>query len=81
MKSKKSCMDTKNILNEGFFENLLKIFISNPALKKSKKFQNSFQKLNKSVIDLEDSINKELKNINPKSKKIKLKTYKLKDFT
>ena len=80
MKNKKSYMNIKNILSEGFFEKILNVILVNPALKKNKKFQGKLKKLNTSGSDLEKMMNAELKSINPKAQKIKLNQYKPKDF-
>ena len=76
-------MSVKNILNEGIItatlEKLFKVFVAKPALKKSKKFKDGLNKLNKSVDNLEKGLNDELKMLGSKDK-VKLKKYQLKDF-
>lgn len=81
MKNKKSYMNIENILSEGFFEKLFNFIIANPALKKSKTFQSKLKKVNKTIDDLEKSVNAELKTMNPKAKKLKFKQYTQKDFS
>lgn len=83
MSKKNSYMDRKNILGEGVvtyaLEKLFKLFVAKPVLKKSKKFKNNLTKLNKSVDDLQKSLNDELKSIGS-NETINIKKYKLKDF-
>ena len=77
-------MNRKGILREGIItyalEKLFRVFVSVPALKKSKKVQSGIKDLNDSVEDLEKSLNAELKSIGSK-KRVKIPKYKLKDFT
>ena len=83
MSKKKSYMSKDGILNEGIIttaiEKLFKLFVAKPALKKSKKFKSALNDLNDSILDLEKSLNAELKAMGSKDK-VKLKPYKLKDF-
>ena len=76
---KKSYMDRKNLIAEGFFSDLFKIFKRYPGLKKNKKIQNDIRDLNKKVDSLEKMINDELASYDS-NVKIKLKPYKLTDF-
>jgi len=76
---KKSYMDRKNILNEGFFNMLRKYLVQYPALKKDKKVTNNIKNLNNKVSDLEKVIAKRFKDLGVK-KKVKLSKYNLKDF-
>ena len=80
MSEKKSYMDKDNILVEGFFDNLKKAIKQYPALKKDKSFQNSLKYLNKDMVDLEDLMNKKIKQYGLKRKSIKLKKFKTSDF-
>ena len=79
MSKKKSYMSGKNIILEGFFNDLFKILKLHPKLKNNKKIKNDIYTLNKKVTNLEKMMNDELKSYGSK-KKIKLKQYKLKDF-
>tara|TARA_X000001388_G_scaffold76886_2_gene75567 strand:+ start:198 stop:428 length:231 start_codon:yes stop_codon:yes gene_type:complete len=72
-------MSGKNIILEGFFNDLFKILKLHPKLKNNKKIKNDIYTLNKKVTNLEKMMNDELKSYGSK-KKIKLKQYKLKDF-
>ena len=49
--------------------------------KDSKKFKGSINKLNTSIKSFENDINSELKKLDSKSEKIKIKKYTIKDFT
>ena len=73
-------MDIHNILNESIIKKVFQWFVATPALKKSKKFQDSLKQLNKDVKEFEDALNDQLSDINPDAKKIKVEPYKLKDF-
>ena len=73
-------MNINNIINESILEKLFNWLVKYPALKKSSKIKKGVDDLNKSISKLEKQINAELKLYNPKSKKIKVKPYKLKDF-
>ena len=77
---KKSYMNSKNIINEGFFEKILKWVVKYPALLKNKAFKKDLNSLNKNVGQLETDINKYLKTIGS-SENVSIKQYKLKDFT
>ena len=79
MRKKKSYMNRNNLLSEGFFDGLLKIFKKYPKLKNNKKIKGDIQNLNKKVSNLEKMMNDELASFGSK-KKIKLKPYKLTDF-
>jgi hypothetical protein len=79
MSNKKSYMGLNNILSEGFFDSLLKIFKRHPELKNNKKIKNDIKDLNKKVSNLEKMMNDELAGFGSK-KKIKLKPHKLSDF-
>ena len=76
---KKSYMNAKNIITEGFFEKILKWVVKYPALLKNPAFKKNLTNLNKDVGQLEIDINKHLKKIGS-SEKISIKPYKLKDF-
>ena len=80
MSKKKSYMNIKNIFNEVIFDNLKKILTKYPKLKGNKKINDNIDDLNIHVDKLEDMINSELQDIDPRSKKIKIKKYSLKDF-
>ncbi len=77
---KKSYMNSKNIINEGFFEKILKWVVKYPALLKNTSFKKNLNNLNKDVGQLETDINKYLKTIGS-HEKVSIKPYKLKDFT
>ena len=79
MSNKKSYMGLNNILSEGFFDSLLKIFKRHPELKNNKKIKNDIKDLNKKVSNLEKMMNDELAGFGSKEK-IKLKPHKLSDF-
>lgn len=79
MSKKKSYMDRQNLIAEGFFSNLFKIFKQYPELKKNRKIQRDIRDLNKNVDSLEQMMNAELKKFGS-NKKIKLNPYKLTDF-
>jgi hypothetical protein len=72
-------MNNENILSEGFFDSLLKIFKGHPELKNNKKIKNNIKDLNKKVSNLEQMMNDELASFGSKEK-IKLKQHKLSDF-
>jgi phenylalanyl-tRNA synthetase alpha subunit len=75
-----SFLNKNNIIKEGFFTDILKFLRLYPNLKKNKKFKSKITDLNVNVKELETLMNQELKSYGSK-KKIKLKTYSLKDFT
>lgn len=77
---KKSYMNSKNILSEGFFNILRKYLVQYPALKNNKKFKSDLKSLNVSMKNIEVLMNKERQKINPKAKKAKLSNFKLSDF-
>ena len=79
MSNKKSYMNFKNILSEGFFDSLLKVLKRYPKLKNTKKIKGDVKDLNKKVSNLEKMMNDELAGFGSK-KKIKLKPHKLSDF-
>jgi len=79
MSKKKSYMDLKNVLNEGFFDNLLQIFNIYPKLNRNKQIKKNIVDLNSKVANLEQMMNDEMKEYGSK-KKIKLNKFKLKDF-
>ena len=83
MSKKKSYMNEDNILQEGIItgtiEKIFKKFIVPRTLKKDKNFNSALDDLNDSIVDLEKSLNAELKAMGSKDK-VKLKPYKLKDF-
>ena len=59
MKKKKSYMDYKNILSEGFFDTLRKYLVKYPAIRKNKKFKSNIKSLNSQLKRVEDLMNKE----------------------
>ena len=75
--SKKSYMDSKNILNESFFDKVRKFFGLNleKHLKGDKEFRRSLKGLNKSIKDFEKYSNKTYG-----GKKLKLSKFNLLDF-
>lgn len=83
MSKKKSYMDRERVLNEGIIswtmDKIYKFFYLNPALKKSKKVNNSIKKLNKTVSEFEKSINDELKSMGSKDR-VRIKPYTAKDL-
>ena len=76
---KKSYMQSKNIITEGFFEKILKWVVKYPALLKNTAFKKDLTNLNKGMGQLETDINAYLKKIGS-SEKVSIKPYKLKDF-
>jgi len=76
---KKSYMKNNNIIKEGFFDNLLRIFRVFPQLKNNKNIKKDIQSLNRKVASLEKMMNDEMKTYGS-NKKIKLTKFKLKDF-
>jgi len=81
MSKKKSYMDNKNILAEGFFSKLFKAIKDNNVkknIKKDKELNKHLKSLNKRTQSMEDRVNKYLKAAGKKT--IKLDTYTLKDF-
>jgi hypothetical protein len=83
MSKKKSYMNNKNILSEGFFSKIKKILglssKEEKLLKRNKPFMNNLKDLNNTVSDLEDSLNDVFKQYGKKS--VKLDKYKISDFT
>tara|TARA_R100000995_G_scaffold83624_1_gene60028 strand:+ start:645 stop:908 length:264 start_codon:yes stop_codon:yes gene_type:complete len=83
MSKKKSYMNKSNLINEGFFDNLLKIFKIFPNLNKSNKVKKKIKKdikdLNYDISNLEKMMNDEMKRLGS-DKKLKLTKFKLKDF-
>jgi phenylalanyl-tRNA synthetase alpha subunit len=75
-----SLLNENNIIKEGFFKDILKFLKLYPDLKKNKQFKSKIKDLNVKVDELEKLMNQELKSYGSK-KKIKLKTYSVKDFT
>ena len=90
MLKKKSYMNKDNILSEGFFDFLRKKIIQYPSVKKvktdkkdiknNKKVKNSLIKLNTTLKDLENLLNKSFKELDPKHKPIKFSKYKVSDL-
>tara|TARA_R110002074_G_scaffold281954_1_gene453443 strand:- start:174 stop:416 length:243 start_codon:yes stop_codon:yes gene_type:complete len=80
MEIRMSFLNKNNIIKEGFFTDILKFLKLYPNLKKNKNFKNKITDLNANVGELETLMNQELKSYGS-TKKIKLKTYSLKDFT
>ena len=79
MLRKKSYMDRKGIITEGFFDSLRKYLVQYPALKKDKKVQSSLKSVNKSYSDIEKIINKKFKELGV-NKKAKIPKLNSKDF-
>ena len=83
MSKKKSYMNQTNLITEGFFDSLLKIFKVFPNLKKNnnikKKIEKDIKNLNSDISSLEKMMNDEMKQYGS-NKKIKLTNLKLKDF-
>ena len=89
---KNSYMNNKNILSEGFFQNLMKFLKgeSDPRIKKlktSKKIKDGLKDINKGVSDFERMMNQELKSIPMDLRKkrgldkpVKIDRYKLSDL-
>jgi len=81
---KKSYMNNENILAESFFSKLARLLRipskEEKILRKDKKIVSGFMSLNKGVNDIETTLNKRLKELNPNHKPIKLSRYKLSDF-
>ena len=77
MRKKKSYMNKNNILSEGFFDKLFKIFkvdkSTQSKIKKDKKIKNSIKALNNSWSKIED-------NLKEKSVEVKFDKFKLSDF-
>ena len=81
MSKKKSYMDNKNILAEGFFSKLFKIVKDTDVKKKIEKdkdLKKDIKSLNKRTQSLEDRLNGYLKAAGKKP--IKLDKYTVKDF-
>ena len=83
MSKKNSYMNQTNLITEGFFSKLAKMFSlsskEEKTLKKNKKFMKSFKEINSSLSNLEKMMNDEMKTYGSK-KKIKLDKFKLTDF-
>ena len=83
MSKKNSYMNQTNLITEGFFSKLAKMFSlsskEEKTLKKNKKFMKSFKDINSSLSELEKMMNKEME-IYGSKKKIKLDKFKLIDF-
>ena len=77
MRKKKSYMNNNNILSEGFFDKLFKIFkvdkSTQSKIKKDKKIKNSIKALNNSWSKIED-------NLKEKGVEVKFDKFKLSDF-
>ena len=78
MPKKKSYMNQNNLLNEGFFDKLFKLFKTDSKVKSKVKsnpnVKKQLKKLNNTVSDLEKSLEDEF------GYKIPLDKYKLSDF-
>tara|TARA_Y100000034_G_C6881863_1_gene404234 strand:- start:843 stop:1082 length:240 start_codon:yes stop_codon:yes gene_type:complete len=76
---KKSYMNTKNILSEGFFDKVLKLFGADleKQLKKDKEFKTNLKDLNKSVKKFEKNFSK---SYGGRGGKLKLRKFNLLDF-
>ena len=82
MSKKKSYMNRNNLLSEGFFDKLKKFIKDKKVLKKIKndlKVKNTLNKLNNSQEDLEDYLNKLLKDAGLKPN-VTLSKFDAKDF-
>ena len=77
---KKSYMNKENILSEGFFDTIKKMFTQYPKLRSDKKFNSALKDLNKGQQKLEDLMNSEIKKLGLKKKPIKLQKFKTSDF-
>ena len=77
MRKKKSYMNNKNILSEGFFDKLFKIFkvdkSTQSKIKKDKKIKDGIKALNNSWSKIED-------NLKEKGVEVKFDKFKLSDF-
>ena len=78
MSNKKSYMDKSNILKETVLEKLFNWIVRNPALRKNKKIQSKIADINKSLKELENGLNDELKTSFKGAKPIKIKPFKIK---
>ena len=78
MSKKKSYMDNKNIMADGFFSKLLSVFKLSPdkvkKVKKDKKVKKSIKQLNKNWDDLADMFAKDY-GIKPKFEKFKVSDF------
>ena len=78
MLKKKSYMNSKNILSEGFFSKIFKMLkiskTQKDQIKKSKEIHKSIKDLNSAQSNLEDALEDYV------GKKVKLNRYTLKDF-
>ena len=77
MRKKKSYMNNNNILSEGFFDKLFKIFkvdkSTQSKIKKDKKIKDDIKALNNSWSKIED-------NLKEKGVEVKFDKFKLSDF-
>ena len=77
MQKKKSYMNNNNILSEGFFDKLFKIFkvdkSTHSKIKKDKKIKDGIKALNNSWSKIED-------NLKEKGVEVKFDKFKLSDF-
>jgi len=81
---KKSYMNQSSLITEGFFSKLKKLIglssKEEKILRKNSKFMKGLKSLNSDLVDLEKSMNDELKMMGSK-KKIKFNKLKVDDFT
>ncbi len=84
MSDKKSYMNQSCLITEGFFSKLKKLIglssKEEKILRKNSKFMKGLKSLNSDLVDLEKSMNDELKMMGSK-KKIKFNKFKVSDFT
>ena len=84
MSKKKSYMNQSSLITEGFFSKLKKLIglssKEEKILRKNSKFMKGLKSLNSDLVDLEKSMNDELKMMGSK-KKIKFNKLKVDDFT
>ena len=79
MAKKKSFMNRKNLLSEGFFDSIQKA-IKKGRLKRNKKIQDLIKGINKDTEDFENLYNKLMRQQNPKHKDVKLTRKTIDDF-
>ena len=83
MRKKKSYMDNKNVLTEGFFDKIKKMLglstSQEKILKKNKKVIKSINTLNDDVREFEKNAEEMFKDMGI-NRKVNIRKYKLKDF-
>jgi len=70
-------MNRKNIIGEGIIDRVLKKLFLKRSLKKDKKIKKEVDKLNTSINDFEKQLNSRLKELDPKSKPVKIDKFKI----